>query len=288
MPPADTDTVLHWEVFVTPGIPIVTRDKPPDVRQTFFQAMAATLIYGVRDAVLVDTFMTVTQANALADWVAARGRNLKTIYITHGHGDHWFGVATLLERFPECQSRRDSECREGDAPECLARSARGELEGVIPRPDSGQTGDRRRTRRDTSSISRDMNWSQLNWVIPTPTTRPVYTSLLSDSWLRGMPPTMTSTSTLPNQTRRHGRSGSQRSTRLSRSTHAQWSRHTSDLKTTTILGSSNRLGSTSAISIALRRRRRPLKSSTRRCWSSIPIESTLGGRSGVRHVQSSR
>ena len=27
---------LHWDVFVTPGIPIVTRDKPPGVRETFF------------------------------------------------------------------------------------------------------------------------------------------------------------------------------------------------------------------------------------------------------------
>jgi hypothetical protein len=56
---------LHWDVFVTPGIPIVTRDKPPGVRETFFQATASTLIHGVRDAVLVDAFMTVKQANAL-------------------------------------------------------------------------------------------------------------------------------------------------------------------------------------------------------------------------------
>jgi len=70
---------LHWDVFVTPGIPVVTRDKPPGVSETFFQATASTLIYGVRDAVLVDAFMTVKQANALADWVAARGKNLTTI-----------------------------------------------------------------------------------------------------------------------------------------------------------------------------------------------------------------
>ena len=95
---------LQWEVFVTPGIPVVTRDKPPDVGETFFQVMAATLIYGERDAVLVDAFMTVAQANALADWVAARHRNLTTIYITHGHGDHWFGVGTLLERFPNAKA----------------------------------------------------------------------------------------------------------------------------------------------------------------------------------------
>ena len=116
MPPTDANSVktagslenaarpgLHWDVFVTPGIPIVTRDMPAGVRETYFQAMASTLIYGVRDAVLVDAFMTVKQANALGDWVAARRKNLTTIYITHGHGDHWFGVGTLLERFPNAK-----------------------------------------------------------------------------------------------------------------------------------------------------------------------------------------
>ena len=97
-------TPLSWDVFVTPGIPIVTRDKPADVQQTLFQATASTLIYGERDAVLVDAFMTVAQANALADWVAAHRKNLTSIYITHGHGDHWFGVGTLLERFPNAKA----------------------------------------------------------------------------------------------------------------------------------------------------------------------------------------
>jgi glyoxylase-like metal-dependent hydrolase (beta-lactamase superfamily II) len=92
---------LRWEVFVTPGIPIVARDRPAGVQETFFQAMASTLIYGKRDAVLIDAFMTVEQASALAGWVATKNRNLTTIYITHGHGDHWFGVGTLLERFPD-------------------------------------------------------------------------------------------------------------------------------------------------------------------------------------------
>jgi glyoxylase-like metal-dependent hydrolase (beta-lactamase superfamily II) len=92
---------LDWDVFVTPGLPVVTRDAPPGVTETFFQATASTLIYGASDAVLVDAFMTVKQANALADWVAGKSRNLTTIYITHGHGDHWFGTGTLLERFPD-------------------------------------------------------------------------------------------------------------------------------------------------------------------------------------------
>jgi glyoxylase-like metal-dependent hydrolase (beta-lactamase superfamily II) len=94
---------LNWEVLVTPGIPIVTTDRPPGVRETYFQAMASTLIHGIRDAVLVDAFLTIKQANALGDWVASKGKNLTTIYITHGHGDHWFGVGTLLERFPRAK-----------------------------------------------------------------------------------------------------------------------------------------------------------------------------------------
>lgn len=95
---------LKWDVFMTPGIPIVASDMPPGVKEVYFQAMASTLIYGMRDAVLVDAFMTVKQANALADWVAASGKNLTTIYITHGHGDHWFGVEALLERFPNARA----------------------------------------------------------------------------------------------------------------------------------------------------------------------------------------
>src|SRR5262245_14640102 len=94
---------LKWEVFVTPGIPIVTPDRPAGIRETYFQAMASTLIYGQSDALLVDAFMTVGQASALADWVASKHKNLTTIYITHGHGDHWFGVATLLDRFPHAR-----------------------------------------------------------------------------------------------------------------------------------------------------------------------------------------
>jgi glyoxylase-like metal-dependent hydrolase (beta-lactamase superfamily II) len=94
---------LRWDVFVTPGIPIAVRDKPADVQDTYFQATASTLIYGERDALLVDTFMTVAQARALAAWIASKNKNLTTIYITHGHGDHWFGVGTVLERFPHAR-----------------------------------------------------------------------------------------------------------------------------------------------------------------------------------------
>ena len=131
-----SSTGLSWDVFVTPGIPIVTPDRPQGVQETYFQAMASTLIYGDRDAVLVDAFMTIKQANALADWVASKGRNLTTIYITHGHGDHWFGVGTLLERFPNAKVVATSDTaavmRLNASPEFLDGAWKQGFPGQIP------------------------------------------------------------------------------------------------------------------------------------------------------------
>ncbi len=127
---------LNWDVLMTPGIPIVTSEMPPGVKEVYFQAMASTLIYGTQDAVLIDTFMTVKQANALADWVAASGKNLKTIYLTHGHGDHWFGVGTILERFPNARAIATANVvknmRQHASPEFLEKIWKAAFPGQIP------------------------------------------------------------------------------------------------------------------------------------------------------------
>jgi len=129
-------SVLKWEVFVTPGIPIVTPDRPPGIRETYFQATASTLICGTRDAVLADAYMTVKQSNTLADWVASKNKNLTTIYITHGHGDHWFGVGTLLERFPNARvvatPNTIKVMRQNASPEFLNNAWKAAFPGQIP------------------------------------------------------------------------------------------------------------------------------------------------------------
>ena len=70
---------------------------------------SATLIYGDHDAVLVDTLITYDQVDALADWVETKGRRPSRIYITHGHGDHWLGLARLIQRFPGARGLATAE-----------------------------------------------------------------------------------------------------------------------------------------------------------------------------------
>jgi glyoxylase-like metal-dependent hydrolase (beta-lactamase superfamily II) len=97
------NTHLKWETFATPSIPVVTTDFAPGEHERPWPPISSTLMYGARDAFLVDSFITIEQARAQADWIASTGKNLTTIYATHGHGDHFFGASILLERFPKAR-----------------------------------------------------------------------------------------------------------------------------------------------------------------------------------------
>ena len=91
---------LSVNVFTAPGKTMVGERPKPFGEAFAFDPITSTLIFGEYDAVLVDAMGTVAEAEALADWVALHNRNLLTIYITHAHFDHFYGLSILLDRFP--------------------------------------------------------------------------------------------------------------------------------------------------------------------------------------------
>jgi glyoxylase-like metal-dependent hydrolase (beta-lactamase superfamily II) len=92
-------TTLSYEVFVNDPPPNDRAGLLPNGEPKGGSPVASTLIYGSEDAVLTDPAFTTDQASALGDWVAGKDRNVTDIFITHGHGDHWFAAGLLAERF---------------------------------------------------------------------------------------------------------------------------------------------------------------------------------------------
>jgi len=79
----------------------LTRDLPPGHNEDLrWVTNSATLILGDHDAVLVDTFTTIEQNETLVRWVEEHDRQLTHVYLTHGHGDHVYGIGQLLRAFP--------------------------------------------------------------------------------------------------------------------------------------------------------------------------------------------
>ena len=95
---------LHYETLLARREGL-TRDLPAgDNEDLRWVANSATLLFGDHDAVLADTFITIEQNERLIGWVKAQGRNLTHIYLTHGHGDHVYGIGQLLQAFPGAQA----------------------------------------------------------------------------------------------------------------------------------------------------------------------------------------
>ncbi|EEE46232.1 MBL fold metallo-hydrolase [Roseibium alexandrii] len=66
-------------------------------------AVDSAIIVGEESAVLIDAQLTVPNANRLADVIAATGKTLETICITHVHPDHHLGLAAIMDRFPDAK-----------------------------------------------------------------------------------------------------------------------------------------------------------------------------------------
>jgi glyoxylase-like metal-dependent hydrolase (beta-lactamase superfamily II) len=94
---------LQWKLFIRKRAS-ATQGVPPGKDDLKWVANTTTLIFGEREALLVDTFLSEAQTAELADWIASAGKRLSTIYITHGHPDHFFGLKLLLDRFPSARA----------------------------------------------------------------------------------------------------------------------------------------------------------------------------------------
>jgi glyoxylase-like metal-dependent hydrolase (beta-lactamase superfamily II) len=128
---------LSWDVFVASPEPMPAGDLAPDEKARSWSPISATLILGERDAVLVDALLTVGQAHDLVEWIGGHGKNLTAVYITHGHGDHWFGLGAILDRFPGARAfalpAAIEQMRLGSTPEFLESFWTPRFDGKLPR-----------------------------------------------------------------------------------------------------------------------------------------------------------
>ncbi len=65
--------------------------------------VASVILTGKTDAVLIDAQWTLSNAHRVIAEILETGKYVKTIYITHAHPDHYFGLGTIAEAFPEAR-----------------------------------------------------------------------------------------------------------------------------------------------------------------------------------------
>jgi glyoxylase-like metal-dependent hydrolase (beta-lactamase superfamily II) len=63
----------------------------------------STMISGDKDMILIDPQFSLSEAHKLTAKILESQKNLTTIYVTHAHPDHMFGLAVLKQAFPEAK-----------------------------------------------------------------------------------------------------------------------------------------------------------------------------------------
>jgi glyoxylase-like metal-dependent hydrolase (beta-lactamase superfamily II) len=65
--------------------------------------IVSTLICGDKDAILIDSQFSLSDARRLVTMIQETGKNLRAVYITHHHPDHYFGLTEIVKAFPEAK-----------------------------------------------------------------------------------------------------------------------------------------------------------------------------------------
>ena len=63
--------------------------------------VASVIVTGKTDAVLIDAQWTLSNAHRVVAEILETGKHLKTIYVTHAHPDHYFGLGPIADAFPK-------------------------------------------------------------------------------------------------------------------------------------------------------------------------------------------
>jgi glyoxylase-like metal-dependent hydrolase (beta-lactamase superfamily II) len=63
-------------------------------------SVVSTIISGPTEAILVDAQFHLSDANRVADLIAAKGVRLKAVVFTHPHDDHYIAALAFRQRFP--------------------------------------------------------------------------------------------------------------------------------------------------------------------------------------------
>src|SRR4030043_1566104 len=65
--------------------------------------VASVIVTGKTDAALIDAQWTLSNAHRVVAEILETGKQLKTIYVTHAHPDHYFGLGPIAEAFPKAK-----------------------------------------------------------------------------------------------------------------------------------------------------------------------------------------
>jgi glyoxylase-like metal-dependent hydrolase (beta-lactamase superfamily II) len=63
----------------------------------------STLVAGAKDAVLIDGQFTLADAHRVVAAILDSKKNLTTVYVTHFHPDHYFGLTVIKQAFPKAK-----------------------------------------------------------------------------------------------------------------------------------------------------------------------------------------
>src|SRR4051812_37772316 len=106
MKTSTTRLIPMFALLLVPGLASSARAEATLTTAVFTASpqgflVTSTLIAGEKEAVLVDGQFTLSDAHRLVGLVLDSKKALTTVYVTHAHPDHYFGLVVIKQAFPK-------------------------------------------------------------------------------------------------------------------------------------------------------------------------------------------